>query len=79
MQKQITSTVSQNNNLLKLKSDLNVQAMEADNDKFYNNPDKNKGIRYQEWLKLLKQDLQIDAGIKIIQELALQQYNTVKN
>lgn len=79
MQKQITNTVSQNNNLLKLKSDLNVQAMEADNDKFYNNPDKNKGIRYQEWLKLLKQDLQIDAGIKIIQELALQQYNTVKN
>ncbi len=79
MQKQITNTVSQNNNLLKLKSDLNVQAMEADNDKFYNNPDKSKGIRYQEWLKLLKQDLQIDAGIKIIQELALQQYNTVKN
>jgi carboxyl-terminal processing protease len=79
MQKQITSTVTQNNNLLKLKSDLNVQAMEADNDKFYNNPDKNKGIRYQEWLKLLKQDLQIDAGIKIINELALQQYNTVKN
>ncbi len=79
MQKQVTSTVTQNNNLLKLKSDLNVQAMEADNDKFYNNPDKNKGIRYQEWLKLLKQDLQIDAGIKIIKELALQQYNTVKN
>ena len=79
MQKQIASTVTQNNNLLKLKSDLNVQAMEADKDKFYNNPDKNKGIRYQEWLKLLKQDLQIDAGIKIIQELALQQYNTVKN
>lgn len=79
MQKQIASTVTQNNNLLKLKSDLNVQAMEADKDKFYNNPDKNKGIRYQEWLKLLKQDLQIDAGIKIIQELALQQYNTVNN
>ncbi|WP_439505629.1 carboxy terminal-processing peptidase [Sediminibacterium sp.] len=79
MQKQITNTVSQNNNLLKLKSDLNVQAMEADKDKFYNNPDKNKGIRYQEWLKLLKQDLQIDAGVKIIQELAMQQFNTVKN
>ena len=47
--------------------------------KFYKNQNKNKGIRYQEWLKLLKQDLQIDAGIKIIQELALQQYNTVKN
>ena len=56
--------------MLKLKSELNVQAMEADKDKFYNNPDKNKGIRYQEWLKLLKQDLHIDAGVKVIQQLA---------
>lgn len=79
MQKQITNTVNQNNNLLKLKTELSVQTLEADKDKFYNNPDKNKGIRYQEWLKLLKQDLQIDASTKIIQELATQQYNTVKN
>ncbi len=79
MQKQITNTVNQNNNLLKLKTELSVQTLEADKDKFYNNPDKNKGIRYQEWLKLLKQDLQIDASVKIIQELATQQYNTVKN
>jgi len=65
--------------LIKLKTELSVQTLEADKDKFYNNPDKNKGIRYQEWLKLLKQDLQIDASVKIIQELATQQYNTVKN
>ncbi len=79
MQKQITNTVNQNNNLLKLKTELSVQTLEADKDKFFNNPDKNKGIRYQEWLKFLKQDLQIDASTKIIQELATQQYNTVKN
>lgn len=79
LQKQITSTVNQNNTLLKLKTEMSVQTLEADKDKFYNNPDKNKGIRYQEWLKLLKQDLQIDASTKIIQELATQQYNTVKN
>lgn len=79
LQKQITSTVNQNNTLLKLKTEMSVQTLEADKDKFYNNPDKNKGIRYQEWLKLLKQDLQIDASTKIIQELATQQYNTAKN
>lgn len=78
MQAQVTKTVNQNNTLLKLKTELNVQAMEVDKDKFYNNPDKNKGIRYQEWLKLLKQDLQIDAGIKIIQALANNQYATAK-
>ena len=79
MQKQITNTVNQNNTLLKLKNELSVQTLEADKDKFFNNPDKNKGIRYQEWLKLLKQDLQIDASTTIIQELAMQQYNTAKN
>lgn len=79
LQKQITNTVNQNNTLLKLKNEMSVQTLEADKDKFYNNPDKNKGIRYQEWLKLLKQDLQIDASAKIIQELATQQYNTAKN
>jgi carboxyl-terminal processing protease len=79
MQKQITNTVNQNNTLLKLKTELSVQTLEADKDKFFNNPDKNKGIRYQEWLKLLKQDLQIDASTTIIQELAMQQYNTAKN
>lgn len=79
MQQQVTSTVNQNNSLLKLKLDLNVQSLDSDKEKFYNNPDKNKGIRYQEWLKLLRQDLQIDASVKIIQELATSQYNTVKN
>jgi len=79
MQKQITNTVNQNNTLLKLKNEMSVQTLEVDKEKFYNNPDKNKGIRYQEWLKLLKQDLQIDASSKIIQELAAQQYNTAKN
>lgn len=79
MQKQITNTVNQNNTLLKLKNEMSVQTLEVDKDKFYNNPDKNKGIRYQEWLKLLKHDLQIDASSKIIQELAANQYNTVKN
>ena len=79
MQKQITSTVNQNNTLLKLKNELNVQAMEADKDKFYNNPDKNKGIRYQEWLKLLKHDLHIDAGVKVIQQLSENHSATVRN
>jgi carboxyl-terminal processing protease len=79
MQQKVTSTVNQNNSLLKLKIDLNVQSLDEDKDKFYNNPDKNKGIRYQEWLKLLRQDLQIDASVKIIQALVTSQNNTVKN
>jgi carboxyl-terminal processing protease len=78
MQKQITSTVTQNNSLLRLKEEMLVSAMDADKDKFYNNPDKNKGIRYQEWLKSLKLDVQIEAGVKIASEIAKAQL-TVAN
>ncbi len=77
MQKQVLNTVEQNNNLLKLKNEMSVAAMEADKDKFYNNPDKNKGIRYQEWLKSLRFDVQIEAGVKIIEEIAKSNQNTV--
>ncbi len=78
MQKQVLNTVEQNNNLLKLKNEMLVSAMEADKDKFYNNPDKNKGIRYQEWLKSLKFDLQIEAGVKIIEDIVLLNKNSVQ-
>ncbi len=79
MQKQVSNTVEQNNNLLKLKKEMSISAMDADKDKFYNNPDKNKGIRYQEWLKSLKFDVQIEAGVKIIEEISKLTQNTVLN
>ncbi|TAH08296.1 MAG: tail-specific protease [Sphingobacteriia bacterium] len=78
-QKQIVTTVNQNNSLLKLKDDLTVVALEADKDKFYKNPDKGKGIRYQEWLKFLKTDMYIDASVKVIEEIAKSQTAVVKN
>jgi carboxyl-terminal processing protease len=75
-QKQVVSTVNQNNQLLKLKQEMEVVALDADKDKFYNNPDKNKGIRYQEWLKFLKSDLHIDAGVKVIKEIVRSEMTT---
>lgn len=78
-QKQIVTTVNQNTSLLKLKDDLTVVALEADKDKFYNNPDKTKGLRYQEWLKFLKTDMHIDASVKVIEEIAKSQTSFVKN
>ena len=76
-QKQVISTVNQNNSLLKIKEEMNVTAMEADKDKFYNNPDKQKGDRYQAWLKSLKSDMHIDESVKIISEMAHSQVQTV--
>jgi carboxyl-terminal processing protease len=78
-QKQITTTVNQNNSLLKLKNDLIVNPIHVDKDKYYNNPDPSKGIRYQEWLKSLQSDLQIGASVQLVEELAKKQIQTVKN
>ncbi len=76
-QKQVIATVNQNNTLLKIKEDLNVSAMKADNDKFYNNPDKPKGERYQAWLKAVKSDMYIDESVKVVSEMLHAQMQTV--
>lgn len=76
-QKQVIATVNQNNTLLKIKEDLNVEAMKADYDKFYNNPDKPKGERYQAWLKAVKSDMYIDRSVKVVSEMLHAQMQTV--
>ncbi len=76
-QKQVISTVNQNNSLLKIKQEMNVEAMAADKEKFYDNPDKPKAERYQAWLKNLKTDMHIDETVKLVSEMAHLQVQTV--
>lgn len=76
-QKQIISTVNQNNSLLKSKEEMAVQSLEADKDKFYNNPDKQKGDRYQAWLKSLKSDMHINESVSVVSDLVHAQVQTV--
>jgi carboxyl-terminal processing protease len=76
-QKQVTTTVNQNNTLLKIKDEMNIEALTADKDKFYNNPDKPKGERYQAWLKNLKTDMHIDESVKIVSDMVHAQVQTV--
>ncbi|MCA6451519.1 MAG: carboxy terminal-processing peptidase [Chitinophagaceae bacterium] len=76
-QQQVMSTVNQNNALLKAKQELNVSALAADKDKFYNNPDPSKGERYQAWLKFLKTDMHIDESVKIVSQMAHSQVQMV--
>jgi carboxyl-terminal processing protease len=64
--KQIQAVIQQNDNLLKLKEPMQVAALKADHDKFYNNPDKSKQDRYQAWLKMVAKDNQIFESSKII-------------
>jgi len=70
LQKRIRSTVNQNTTLLKLSQEMNVSPAEVDKDKFFNNPDKNKGERYQAWLRSLKTDMHIGETMKVLGVLA---------
>lgn len=70
LQKQIRSTVNQNNTLLRLSQEMNIVPAEIDKDKFFNNPDKNKGERYQAWLRSLKTDMHINETVKVLTGLA---------
>ncbi|MDB5211542.1 MAG: tail-specific protease [Sediminibacterium sp.] len=75
-QKRIISTVNQNNTLLKSKEEMDVAALAADKDKFYNNPDQQKGERYQAWLKSLKSDMHIDETVHMVSDMAKMQVQT---
>ncbi len=70
LQKRIRSTVNQNTTLLRLGQEMNVAPAEVDKDKFFNNPDKNKGERYQAWLRSLKTDMHIGETMKVLGVLA---------
>lgn len=77
-QKTIKTTVTQNNSLVKLKTEMNVYSLAEDKEKFYNNQDKAKGERYQAWLKLLKTDLYISETAGIVSDMIAIKNNTVK-
>ncbi len=77
MQKQIRTTVNQNNALLKLEKDMSVEAMAVDHDKFYNNPDKPKGERYLSWLKSIKSDMHLEETVNMVSDMIHQQPQTV--
>jgi len=68
-QKLVRLTVTQNQTLTKLTKEMNIKSMEADKDKFENNPDKSKGDRYIAWLKSLKTDIYIKQTVDVINDM----------
>lgn len=75
-QKQVKATVAQINTLAKLQKEMDVAVSKADKAKFYNNPDKSKGERYQAWLKNLSTDFYINTTTKIVGDMSGAKANT---
>lgn len=75
----LKNTVREDDTLSKLKAPLSIEPVAIDKDKFFNNPDKAKGDRYQQWLKNVQSDLYVDETVNIIKDiLAAQNGVTVK-
>ena len=75
-QKLVKATVAQINSLVKLKEEMKVTVTKADNDKFYANPDKAKGERYQAWLKSIKSDFYIATTTQIVGNMSKSMLST---
>lgn len=73
-QKKLRALTKENDAATKLKKEMNVVPLAADKDKYYNNPDKVKGERYQQWLKNLRTDIYIDETAKILSDVSTKEH-----
>jgi carboxyl-terminal processing protease len=78
-QKNVAATGAQTLSLIKLKQELDMTVLKEDYDKFYNNADKQKGERYQAWLKSIKSDLYISESFDIIKSMLSANAAAAKN
>jgi len=76
-QSQIRNTIKQDDSLAKLKQPIDMQPLAVDKDKFFNNADKAKGDRYQQWLKNVQSDIYINETVNIVKDAMNMQKNTM--
>jgi len=66
----VREKVRQSDSASKLKQPMDIQPVAVDHDKFFNNPDKPKGERYQQWLKTIQTDIYLNECLNIISDIA---------
>jgi carboxyl-terminal processing protease len=71
LQTKIKKVVEQNSALLKVTKPLSVKPVAVDSNKFFNNPDKNKGERYKAWLNAVASDMPISETVKVMNKMIL--------
>ncbi|MBL0152739.1 MAG: carboxy terminal-processing peptidase [Chitinophagaceae bacterium] len=67
----IRSTMKQLESLMKLKKEMDVEELPADNNRWAN--DSNKKERFKQWLKSLQQDIYLDQAVKVMNDIISQQ------
>ncbi len=75
-QQSIRNRVKQNDSLTRLSAPIDIKPLEADKERFFNNPDKAKSDRYQQWLKNIQSDIYINETKNILTDIANSSLNT---
>ncbi|HEX6915455.1 MAG TPA: carboxy terminal-processing peptidase, partial [Chitinophagaceae bacterium] len=68
-QKLIRSTVRANDSLTRLQTELDIASLDTDRKKYFDNEDKAKAERYQQWLKSLKTDIYINEASRVMADM----------
>ena len=72
-QKQMQTTDSQNSTLLISPTEMEINYLAIEKDKFLNHPDKSKADFYAYWIKALRKDMHIEEGVRVVEQLAAAQ------
>ena len=72
-QKQMQTTDSQNTSLLFSPTEMEINYMAIEKEKFLNHPDKSKADFYAGWIKSLRKDMHIEEGVRVVEQLAAAQ------
>jgi carboxyl-terminal processing protease len=72
-QKQVQTTVNQNNTLQISPTEMEINYLAIEKDKFLNHPDKSKADFYAAWIKSLRKDLHIYEGVRVVEQLSAAQ------
>jgi carboxyl-terminal processing protease len=69
-QKQMQTTNSQNSTLLVSPTEMEINYLSIEKDKFLNHPDKSKADFYTYWIKSLRNQMPIYEGVRVVEQLA---------
>ena len=72
-QKQMQTTDSQNTSLLFSPTEMEINYMAIEKEKFLHHPDKTKADFYAYWIKSLRKDMHIEEGVRVVEQLAAAQ------
>ncbi len=68
-QKKLRATLKQNDDLSKLKTEMEVETLQSDSGKYDTTANKDKAERYKSWLKYISKDIYVGEAISVLDDM----------